>query len=279
LALKTISGYAPLGEMDRQVDIWDQPGPQALPVLVAAGVWAKIATVATTTLSPASEELGQTNVWPRILGQDVSQNPHMVTIRYMPGLLSRMFLIYNDPDNGARRFDIDRIVDPDEHKFELRILAIERKDGAMDPFDALLTTTADILTRDTTGDDPRGMASPSFTTIASGIACRLAEGRGTPRGKKERAKDKLAFMFHEVFMRPWFLDASPDGSYIPYWVNGGKTYNTQPLTQDHWLLIPSASAINTNNQAAPGAMYDITDIDNPGAANHHIEVWCQVLVK
>jgi hypothetical protein len=199
-------------------------------------------------------------------------------MHYMPGLKSRMFLIYNDPDNGTRRFDVDRIVDPDEYKHELRILAIERKDGAMDPFDTLLTTTFDVLTRDTTGDDKRGMASPAYTTVASNIACRLMEASGTPRGKKERAKAKTAFMYHAVFMRPWFLDPSPDGSYIPYWVDGGTTYNTKPLTQDNWLLIPSASVENSNDQATPGSYYDITDIENPGGANHHLEVWCQVLV-
>lgn len=226
--------------MDRQVDIWDQP-LNALPTLFLSGVWASIITVASTTLSPVSTNLGQTEVWPRILGQDVSQNPHMVTIPYVPGLLSRMFFVYNDPDNGARRFDIDRIVDPDEHKFELRILAIERKDGT-DVFDTLLNTTADILTRDTSAGDSRGMSSPAFTVVAMGIPCRVAEGKGTPRGKEERAKSKLAIAYREVFMRPWFLDPSPDGAYIPNWVVSGTTYNTQPLTHDHWLRIPSASA-------------------------------------
>jgi hypothetical protein len=239
MPLKSISGYAAVGAMDRQVDIWDQP-PNSASVLIAEGVWAQIVTVANTSLSPVSNDLDQNTVWPRTVGQDVPQVAHMVTIAYMAGLLSRMFLIYNDPDNGTRRFDIDRIEDPDERKFELRILAIERKDG-VDPFDALLTTTADILTRDTSAGDSRGISSPVFTTIATAIACRVTADQAAPRGMELRAKSKQNVAFRQVFMRPWFLDASPDGSYIPNAVVGGTTYNTQPLTHDHWLRIPSAT--------------------------------------
>jgi hypothetical protein len=275
MPLKTISGYAPVGAMDRQVDIWDQP-LNLLPVLFAEGVWASILTVPTTSLSPVSANLGQTEVWPRILGHDVSMIPHMVTIPYLPGVLSRMFLVYNDPDNGPRRFDIDRVIDPDEHKMELSILAIERKDGS-DVFDALLNTTADILTRDTSAGDKRGISSPAYTTVATGILCRVAEGKEVPRGKEELAKAKVAIAYREVFMRPWFLDPSPDGSYIPNWVSSGVTYNTKPLTHNHWMLIPSATVKNSNNQATPGEYYDIFDIDNPGQANHHIEVWSRLV--
>ena len=275
MPLKSISGYRQLGTLDRQVDIWDQP-LNSLPVLVAEGVWASIVSAPTNSLSPVSANLGQAEVWPRILGQDVSIAAHTVTIGYMPGLLSRMFLVYNDPDNGARRLDIDHFVDPDEHKFELVILAIERKDGT-DVFDALLNTTADILVRDTSSGDKRGMSSPAFTTVATGILCRVAEGKEVPRGKEELARSKIAIAYREVFMRPWFLDPSPDGSYIPFWVHSGTTYNKQPLTHDHWLLIPSATVRNSNNQATPGENYDIFDIDNPGLANHHLEIWSRLV--
>jgi hypothetical protein len=239
MPLKTISGYAPVGAMDRLVDIWDQP-LNSLPVLFAEQVWARIVTVSNTSISPVSADLNQNAAWPRLDGQDVAQLAHTVTIGYMPGLVSRMFLVYNDADNGSRRMDIDRIVDPDERKMDLEILAIERKDGG-DVFDALLNTTADILTRDTTGDDKRGMQNPTFTTIASGIPVRVSVGHGVPRGKEDRVKSKLAIGYRKVFMRPWFVDASPDGSFIPYWVVAGVTYNTRPLTHDHWLLIPSAT--------------------------------------
>jgi hypothetical protein len=276
MPLKTINGYQPVGSLDRQVDIWDQP-PNLMPVLVVAGVWASIVTIPNTTQSPISPELGQKQVWPRLVGQDVSQVAHTVTIGYMPGLLSRMFLIYNDPDNGARRFDIDHFVDPDEHKMELRILAIERKDGS-DVFDAMLNTTADIMTRDTSAGDARGMSNPAFTTIATGIAVRVAEGNEVPRGKELLAKAKIAVAYREVFMRPWYLDQSPDGSSFPFWVSGGTTYNTMPLTHDHWMLIPSATAKNANNQATPGAMYDIFDIDDPGKTHHHLEIWSRLVL-
>jgi hypothetical protein len=240
MPLKSISGYAQIGAMDRQVDIWDQP-PKSLPVLFASGVWAQVSTTSASSLSPVSTELGQNSAWPRLTGNDVAQVSHSVSIAYMPGLLSRMFLLYNDPDNGARRFDIDHIVDPDERKMELRIVGIERKDGA-DPFDALLNMTLDILIRNTSPGDSRGMSSPVFTVIALGVPCRVAQGKGVPRGKEDFAKSKLAIAYREVFMRPWFADPSPDGSYIPNWLVSGNTFNTQPLTHYHWLRIPSVTS-------------------------------------
>jgi hypothetical protein len=276
MPLKTISGYAALGAMDRQVDIWDQP-PNLLPVLIAAGVWAEIVTVANTSPSPPSTDLGQNAIWPRLQGQDAPLIAHSITIGYMPGLLTRMFFVYNDPDNGARRFDVDHIVDIDEHKMQLKILAIERKDGK-DVFDALLNTTADIITRDTSAGDSRGMSNPAYTTLATGVLCRATEGKGVPKGKELLSRSKLALAYREVFMRPFFFDASPDGSYIPYWVHNGTTYNTSPLTHEHWLLIPSTTVLNANNQATPGEYLDIFDIDNPGEANHHLEVWCRVIL-
>jgi hypothetical protein len=269
------SGYTPVGAMDRQIDIWDQP-PNLMPVLIAAGVQAQIATKAPTTVSPASTELGQKAVWPRITGQECAAIPHLVTIRYMAGLKSRMFFVYNDPDNGARRFDFDRIIDPDEKKVELQILAIERMDGK-DAFDALLNTTADVLIRDTSAGDSRGMSSPAYTILATAIACRVQQDGGTPAGKEVRAKAKSSLDFQIVFMRPWFSDPAPNGSFFPYVVVAGVTYNTHPLTHNHWLLIPSASVVNSNGQATPGDMYDISDINNPGAVNHHLQLDCQLV--
>ena len=115
--------YTDPGLMDRQIDIWDQPsepnpdGSKADPVLFASLVYAYITGVDSTTEAVRLKE------------QVLSKITHKVIIRYMPGIKSRMFLLYNDPDNGVRRFNIDRSLDPDEHKVELRILAIERNDG------------------------------------------------------------------------------------------------------------------------------------------------------
>lgn len=268
--------YTDPGLMDRQIDIWDQP-PNSLPVLFVAGVYAQITGVSSNTASAVSASLGQNIVWPRIDGQDVSMITHAVTIRYMPGLKGRMFLLYNDPDNGVRRFNIDRVVDPDEHKVELKILAIERNDGT-DSFDALLTTTADVLTCDTSSGDRRGLSDPSFTTIATGVPCRVAMGKSVTRGKEDRAKSNVAVAYREVFMRPWFLDPSPDGSFVPYTAIGRVTYNTEPLTHAHWLLIPSSTAVNSKGEAVPGEQYDIFEIDNPGLAHHHLEVSCELVL-
>ena len=125
--------YTDPGLMDRQIDIWDQPsepnadGSKQDPVLFASGVFAQIVGVLATTEATRLKE------------QVVTKITHKVVIRYVAGIRSRMFLLYKDPDvvidtsapawQQGRRMDIDRCVDPDEHKFELWILAIERNDG------------------------------------------------------------------------------------------------------------------------------------------------------
>jgi hypothetical protein len=268
--------YVDPGLMNKKIDIWDRP-PNALPVLFAGGINAQILGVASTTQSPSSTSLNQQIAWPRLVGQDISLITHSVVILYMSGLKSRMFIVYDDPDNGPRRFDIDRIVDLDEQKVELNLLVFERCDGA-DPFDALLTSTADILSRDTSVADKRGMSDPTFTTIATGIPCRVGVGKAASKGKEERSKTAIAIAYREVYMRPWFLDPSPDGSFVPYTVVGGFTYNTVPLTHNHWLLIPSSTAVNSNNQPIPGEEYDILEIDNPGLAHHHLEISCELVL-
>jgi len=267
--------YVDPGLMNKKIDIWDRP-PNAMPVLFASGVNAQILGVSSTTQSPTSTSLNQQIAWPRLVGSDISLVTHSVVILYMTGLKSRMFIIYNDPDNGPRRFDIDRIVDLDEQKVELNLLVFERCDGA-DAFDALLTSTLDIMTRDTSEGDKRGFSAPEFTTVATGIPCRVGVGKATTKGKENVAKDKVSIVYREVFLRPWFLDPSPDGSYVPYTVVGGITYNTKPLTHNHWFLVPSSTAVNSNNEAIPGEQYDIQEIDNPGLAHHHLEVECIVV--
>jgi hypothetical protein len=262
--------------MDRQIDIWDQPFNSSA-ILVAAGVQAMITGVDSTSESPVSTVLGQAQVWPRLLGQDVAHVTHKVVIPYIAGLRSRMYIIYNDADVGERRFEIDRIVDPDERKHELRILAIERNDG-IDPFDAYLTTTADVLARDTLSGDDYGLSDPSFITLDTGVACRVSMSAGVQKGREVRAKSNVTVTYAEVFMRPWFNDPAPNGAFVPYEVVNGTTYNTQPLSHDHWLRIPSSTSVNENQEPVPGDLYDITDIDNPGFANHHIEVWCELVL-
>jgi hypothetical protein len=50
------------------------------------------------------------------------------------------------------------------------------------------------------------------------------------------------------------------------------------LTHDHWLLIPSSTAVNSNGEPIPGEYYDIEEIDNPGLAHHHLEVMCELVL-
>jgi hypothetical protein len=269
--------YVDPGSMDKTIDIWDRP-PNAPPVLFASGIPAQLLPVASTSASTSAPALGQNTAWPHLVGGPQLAIVGMsIIIRYLAGVKSRMYAIYNHPDNGPMIFDFDRVWDPDFHQQQLNIVAFQRADGA-DPFDALLTSTLDVLERDTTTGDKRGMSSPAFNTIASNIPCRVAMGQVAPAGKEDRAKMKIALAYRKVYIRPWFADPSPDGTYVPFYVYNGVTYNTQPLTHDHFFLIPSASAVNSNNQPIPGEYYDVTDIDNPGLVHHHLEVACQVII-
>lgn len=268
--------YTDPGQRNKLIDIYDRP-PNAAPVLFLSGIYAKITGVSSTTPSQSSTELNQNITWPRLVGQDMAVITHDVNIGYISGLKSRMFIVYNDPDAGQRRFDIDRIVDPDEQKVELHILALERIDGA-DPFDAMLTSRLDILERDTSLGDELGMSDPTFNTIATGIPCRVSQGKGVQKGNEVRSKSTVALTYREVFMRPWFRDPAPNGSFVPFTVVSGITYNTLPLSHNHWFLIPSATSVNANNESIPGEQYDILEIANPGLAYQYLAVTCEVVL-
>jgi len=114
----------PIGELKELVDFYDQPtdpdastGQKQPDVLFASNVWAKI------------EDLWSTSE-PRNLAQQVlTEISHRIYVQYLPGVKSRMYLIWHHPD-GDRRMDIAQPPgDPDGNRQYLRILAIERNDG------------------------------------------------------------------------------------------------------------------------------------------------------
>lgn len=271
--------YTDPGLMNKIIDVWDQPttpnpdGSKPAPVLFVAGINAQISGVDTNTESAALKTI----FGDFMFGDEplVNKITHKIVTHYFAGIKPTMFILYNDPDNGVRRFNINRIVDKDEQKVQLNILAIEWADQQ---FDQLLNTTADILTCDTSVGDVSGLSDPSFTTVATAVPCRVSMNTTVGRGRENWAKNKAAVAYREVLMRPWFADPAPDGSNEPFWVVDGNTFNTQPLTHDHWLQIPSASALNANNQARTGEKYDIIEIDNPGMSNHHLEVRCLLVI-
>ena len=148
---------------------------------------------------------------------------------------------------------------------------------SLDPFDQTLISTADVLLRDATGGNKRGLPDTDFVLQMSSVPCLISYGGPAGKAKEFRAKTKETISYRLVFMRPWYLDPSPDGSFLPYHVFEGTTYNTTPLTHHHWLRIPSQAVFNENGEATPGELYDIYDIQNPGQAYHHNEVFCQVI--
>jgi hypothetical protein len=122
----------------------------------------------------------------------------------------------------------------------------------IDPFDALLISSATILVRDA-GEtaDAYGTSDPTFTNATPGgiytnpVACRVSLGKG--RAKQFKADKKVAINFREIFMRPWF-DA-----------------NGNPISTNHWLQISGVDGTNR--------LYQIFQVDNPGGMGHHFEVW------
>lgn len=136
-----------------------------------------------------------------------------------------------------------------------------------DPFDQLLAaaeTTLAVMARDLTGTGNKyGLNSPSFTSLALGVACRVAI-LNVPSDREFLAKSKEHIAFRKVFLRPWFQDPSPDGSYQPEHVYESVTYNTKPLTSDHWFQIN-------------GEMYNIFELRNPSLLFHHFEASCRVI--
>jgi hypothetical protein len=133
-----------------------------------------------------------------------------------------------------------------------------------DPFDQQLQYVASVLVRDLSGTgDAYGKNSPTFSTIATGVKCAVIF-QSVPADREFLAKSKEGIAFRKVLLRPWYVDASPDGSWVPQHVYNGTTYNTKPLSHAHWLLI------NSEN-------YDIYEVRNPGWQNHHFEALCRLI--
>jgi hypothetical protein len=147
-----------------------------------------------------------------------------------------------------------------------------------DPFDETLISSADILIRDASGGDGYGLPDTTFTLLMSAVPCLVTSGGAAGKAKELRAKSKETITYRLVFMRPWYLDPAPDELFDPYHVFNGVTYNTQTLTHNHWLRVPSQAVLNENGQPTPGDLYDIVDVENPGMANHHYEVFCQLVL-
>jgi hypothetical protein len=133
-----------------------------------------------------------------------------------------------------------------------------------DPFDQMLNAVATVMQRDLAGTgDKYGKNSPTFSTVGAPLPCRVGIlSVGTDRELLAKSKEDIAF--RKVLLRPWFVDQSPDGSHQPNHTVGGTTYNTQPLTHNHWFQIN-------------GEMYDIFELRNPGLLFHHFEALCRVI--
>ena len=115
------ASYTPIGDMDQQIDFYDQPtdpdptsGDKQGAIPFASGVWAKY------------EYLWSTSGPKALPQQTLTEEYFRFTIKYMAGLTSQMYIVYHHPDNGDMRFDIAQIGDPDLKRVELKILAIAR---------------------------------------------------------------------------------------------------------------------------------------------------------
>ena len=125
----------------------------------------------------------------------------------------------------------------------------------IDPFDALIVSSATVLVRDASDSaDAYGTSSPSFSNATPGtnyvnpLACRVSLGKG--RAKEFKDIKKVAINYREIFIRPWYDS------------------NGNPISPHHWLQITGVDGTNT--------LYQIFQVDNPGGMGHHFELWCYI---
>jgi SPP1 family predicted phage head-tail adaptor len=62
--------------------------------------------------------------------QQVSEATHLVTIRWMPGVLAKDLVWFNDAEGNTRTFQIEAKLNPDELAHVLRLICVERNDSA-----------------------------------------------------------------------------------------------------------------------------------------------------
>lgn len=110
--------YTPAGDRRQKIDLLDPQGAPragdgsfAAPTTFKSGLWAKVELLQGHELLKAQ--------------QIVQEVTHRVTIRYLSGVLARMVVVLRD----GRRFQIQAVQDPDERKWEMRLLCVERNDG------------------------------------------------------------------------------------------------------------------------------------------------------
>jgi hypothetical protein len=123
-----------------------------------------------------------------------------------------------------------------------------------DAFDQSLTAVCSVMVRDAgVTCDAYGTADPTFTTLATGIPCRVSLGKG--RAREWKSGKKIAVNYKCVFMRPFF-----------------EPISGLPLGPHHWLQVTSAEYATPQN-------YQIFQIDDPGLLQHHLEVWCELYLE
>jgi hypothetical protein len=114
----------------------------------------------------------------------------------------------------------------------------------VDAFDATLNKVASIQAH-VAGSDDYGSQGSTLVTLATGVPVRVSLGRG--RAHEFKADKQFALNYREVFMRPWYDS------------------NGNLLSRLNWLLID-------------GELYNVYQVDNPGGLNHHLEVWCTLVI-
>ena len=116
--------YTPLGDYFFTVDLLDpggdlnSDGSQPNTSVFATSVPAAISPLSVTSQSEVTKAQ-----------QVLPEVAYKVVIRYMPGVLERMKVVYTQPDNGPKTWDIMRIVDPDLKRVELWLMCSEKNAG------------------------------------------------------------------------------------------------------------------------------------------------------
>lgn len=113
----------------------------------------------------------------------------------------------------------------------------------VDTFDKMMTSVGDILEYQAgDGDDYGRRPKANYTTFMAGVACRVSII--TTRGTQTLQERGQTTIIRKAYMRP----------------------QAQPITDEQFLRVS-------------GIIYRITQVDNPGLLNHHLELWLTEIEK
>ena len=138
-----------------------------------------------------------------------------------------------------------------------------------DPFDDLLLCRAAIYKQGATGTDAGGQPITEYFELVKDVPCFVESDGGKELNVPPAppSETSLGIATYTIFMRPLKVD-SP----------------AIPLNNHHWLQILSPADVlahndykDPNDPLQKAVLYNITNVNNPGLLDHHLEIAATVL--